>query len=751
MYQLMTTRKGKKRNRKVSISATAIIINAICLSFMFMLILWLQLGAGQRGKAGSSSLVLEAPGYQPAGQRALERSFTRGEGAIIRGPVSEKRLALVFTADSYGEGLPLVLSTLQERQIKASFFLTGNFLRQPEFSPLVKKMIEDGHYVGAHSDRHLLYCDWQDRQKTLVSRSEFLSDLENNYIELARFGLNKETSPYFLPPYEWYNQEIANWSEEAGLVLVNFTPGTSSNADYTTPDDASYLSSEEIYQRILSYEKSDPHGLNGFILLIHPGTSPARTDKFYNRLGQLLDELSARGYSMVRIDELLVTARKEKEPGLTARTSNSENFMPSLSTLWKEEWPGKILGLAFLDNQLVVWTTEQGQLVLAEADSGQIIKSVESGARWVWPPFPGSHGLWLVSDSAVWLINRDGDIIRKITVAFDLVFPPVENDGLLYLLGQSRQEARRPLSGEIIWQSSLTIDPSVAPAWGVSSLFCQEDTGPIISLDKKTGLVSEVYGPSEKVSLLGSSPDDNALLIGTETGRIIKYNLHRQKTSWSVNLGSQRVEHLLIKGKNLYVLTSGAVLYKLSLARGHLQNWQAIPARPGGRPLIFSDEIIVPSLDNVLFGFELNSLQNSSKTIFPAELATELVLRPTAGQSGARGLLAVGLYDYVLNKSLVVALVKEPQIFIEATPPSPQAPGKRIIITVRTSGFSRPKYEFYLRTADGQEKLGRKASASNTWAWLPVKEGRYTIVVKVSDKKLTEKAELSYNITRILN
>ena len=743
------TRKGKKKNKKVSISAAAIIINTICLSFM--LILWLQLGAGQRGKAGSSSLVLSVPGYQPAGQRVLERSFTRVEGAIIRGPVSEKRLALAFTADSYGEGLPLILSALKERKIKASFFLTGNFLRQSEFAPLVKKMIEDGHYVGPHSDRHLLYCDWQDRQKTLVSQSEFLFDLENNYIELARFGLNKETSPYFLPPYEWYNQEIANWSEEAGLVLVNFTPGTSSNADYTTPDDASYLSSEEIYQRILSYEKSDPHGLNGFILLIHPGTSPARTDKFYNRLGQLLDELSARGYSIVRIDELLVTDRKEKEPGLTARTSNSDRFIPSLSTLWTEESPGKIMGLAFLDDQRVAWTTEQGQLVLAEAESGQIIKSLESGARWVWPPSSATGGLWLTADSAVWLINRNGDIIRKITVAFDLVFPPVENDGLLYLLGQFRQEARRPLSGEIIWQSSVTIDPSVAPAWGVFSLFCQEDTGPIISLDKKTGRVSEVYRPSEKVSLLGSSPDDKVLFIGTETGRILKYNLHGQKTSWSVNLGSQRVEHLVIKGKNLYVLTSGAVLYKLSLARGHLQNWQAIPARPGGRPLIFSDEIIVPSLDNVLFGFELNSLQKSSKTIFPADLATDLVLRPTAGESGARDLMAVGLYDYLLNKSLVVALVKEPQIFIEASPPSPQAPGQRIVITVRASGFSRPKYEFYLRTADGQEKLRKKASTSNTWVWLPVKEGQYTIVVKVSDKKLTEKAELSYNITRILN
>jgi len=748
MFQLKTARTGLKKNKKKSISTTSFIVNAICL--YFMLILWLQLGASQKSRAGSPEIVLSAFSYQPPGQQALEGNFTREEGAIIRGPVSEKRLALVFTADTYGEGLPLVLSRLKERQIKASFFLTGNFLRQPEFSPLVNKMIEDGHYVGPHSDRHLLYCDWQDRQKTLVSRSEFLSDLENNYAELARFGLNKETSPYFLPPYEWYNQEIANWTEEAGLILVNFTPGTSSNADYTTPDDANYLSSEEIYQRILTYEKSDPHGLNGFILLTHPGTSPARTDKFYNRLGQLLEELSTRGYSMMRIDELLATARKEKESQLAAGTANSERFIPSLSTLWREEVPGKIMGLAFLDDQRVAWTTEQGQLVLAEAESGQIIKSLESRTKFLWPPSSAASGLWLVADSAVCLVNRNGHLIRKIALAFDLIFPPVENDGLLYLLGQSKQEARQPLSGQIIWQRSLIIDSSVAPAWGASSLFCQVDTGPIIGLDKKTGRIAEVYQPSEKVSLLGSSPDDKTLFIGTEKGRIINYDLRRQKTSWSVKLGSQRVEHLVVRGKHLYVLTSGAVLYKLSLARGYLQNWQSIPARPGGRPLIFSDEIIIPSLDNVLFGLEPNSLQNYSKTVFPAELATDLVLRPTAGQSRMRDLLAVGLYDYLLNKSLVVALVKEPQIFIEASPPSPQTPGQRIVITVRTSGFSRPKYEFYLRTADGQEKLGRKASTSNTWAWLPVKEGQYTIVVKVSDKKLTGKAELSYNITRIL-
>jgi peptidoglycan/xylan/chitin deacetylase (PgdA/CDA1 family) len=66
-----------------------------------------------------------------------------------------------------------------------------------------------------------------------------------------------------------------------------------------------YLSSEEIYRRILAYEKKDPKGLNGFILLVHIGTAPERTDKLYLRLENLIDELSRRGYAFVRIDTLL--------------------------------------------------------------------------------------------------------------------------------------------------------------------------------------------------------------------------------------------------------------------------------------------------------------------------------------------------------------------------------------------------------------------------------------------------------------
>lgn len=44
-------------------------------------------------------------------------------------------------------------------------------------------------------------------------------------------------------------------------------------------------------------------GLNGHILLIHLGTVPERTDKFYNHLPRLIRTLQRRGYEFVPLQE----------------------------------------------------------------------------------------------------------------------------------------------------------------------------------------------------------------------------------------------------------------------------------------------------------------------------------------------------------------------------------------------------------------------------------------------------------------
>jgi endoglucanase len=257
---------------------------------------------------GTASLVYLLAAFDSR-EKPISKDFETQLGAVTRGRKTEKKLAIVFTGDEFADGGAKIAQTLKANQVKASFFLTGRFYRNPKFSSLIKGLKINGHYLGAHSNEHLLYNDWNKRDSLLVTESQFTEDLKSNYEAMAKFGVKRTEAHYFLPPYEWYNKTIADWTTKQNLQLVNFTSGTRSNADYTYPDlGKSYRSSNEIYQSIVDHEKNSNNGLNGFILLLHIGTDPRRTDKFYNQLPELLKFLKSKGYEMVTINELLKTA-----------------------------------------------------------------------------------------------------------------------------------------------------------------------------------------------------------------------------------------------------------------------------------------------------------------------------------------------------------------------------------------------------------------------------------------------------------
>ena len=229
----------------------------------------------------------------------------RLHGAIIRGDSTKKQIALVFTGDEFGDGGNVIAKTLAQQNAKASFFLTGRFYQNAAFKQTVQQLKRDGNYLGPHSNQHLLYCDWNKRDSLLVSRSDFSNDLLANLDIMHSQGINTIKTKYFLPPYEWYNDSIAAWTADLGLQLVNYTPGTLSHADYTTPTEKNYRSSETIFNSIIDYDRSHTSGLNGFILLMHIGTDPGRTDKFYNQLPRLIQYLKQRGYAFKTINQLL--------------------------------------------------------------------------------------------------------------------------------------------------------------------------------------------------------------------------------------------------------------------------------------------------------------------------------------------------------------------------------------------------------------------------------------------------------------
>jgi endoglucanase len=247
-------------------------------------------------------------------EKGTLRTFSYDHGAIIRGdssfssPVGGRQkgaIALVFTGDEFADGADFIASTLQQQKIKASFFFTGRFYNNPAFKKIVQRLNGGGHYLGPHSNQHLLYCDWNKRDSLLVTKEDFKNDLLANLDVMHGGGINTLKTKFFLPPFEWYNDSIAVWTKELGLQLINYTPGTLSHADYTTPADKNYRSSDAIYNSILDHEAHSPSGLNGFILLTHIGADPKRTDKFYKRLPALLSYLRSKGYHFQSIEKVL--------------------------------------------------------------------------------------------------------------------------------------------------------------------------------------------------------------------------------------------------------------------------------------------------------------------------------------------------------------------------------------------------------------------------------------------------------------
>ncbi len=214
-------------------------------------------------------------------------------------------MSIVFTGDEFADGANTIIDALAKENIKASFFFTGRFYSNKNFGNIIRKLKTNGHYIGAHSNDHLLYCDWVKRDSLLVSHEQFTMDLLQNYKEMKRFGIEKKNARFFLPPYEWYNDSIALWTEQLNLQLINFTPGTISTADYTWPGLKNYRDSKIIFESIKSFKSKRASGLNGFILLLHIGTDPKRKDKFYAYLPELLRWLKQKGYQPVRVNELL--------------------------------------------------------------------------------------------------------------------------------------------------------------------------------------------------------------------------------------------------------------------------------------------------------------------------------------------------------------------------------------------------------------------------------------------------------------
>lgn len=236
-------------------------------------------------------------------------------GDFLRGDTRWKKIAFTFDGGSGANATEEILDILKEKALKCTIFLTGQYLsRYPE---LVKRMVEDGHEIGNHTDTHPRLTTFsQDRsQRTLrwVTRSLIQRELQaaaRRFHEIT----GRKMAPFWRAPYGEHNVQIRGWAEEVGYRHISWTTGNSWEDCMDTLDWVAdkgshlYHTSEEIVEKILSFGAGDTCGKNGAVILMHLG-SEREGDFPYRKLPMIIDSLRMEGYELVTISELTDTER----------------------------------------------------------------------------------------------------------------------------------------------------------------------------------------------------------------------------------------------------------------------------------------------------------------------------------------------------------------------------------------------------------------------------------------------------------
>lgn len=232
-------------------------------------------------------------------------------GAIVRGPRSKPRVALMFSCRESDEAAITTLHTLKAQSARVSFFVSSSFLRGAVNRRLVESMVADGHYVGPQSDT------WPQFAKTGSGQNPVLpAEAESHLNQLLTLGIDPKGIRYFLPTSDQLTPTVGEQARALGLTMIAGTAGTLSFAAAATERTQGFVSSQAIVDSILQIDREEK-GLNGFLLLFPLDSGDRHTDRFFARFSELLTALRERGYEFVRVDELLDdTSSRKTQPSL---------------------------------------------------------------------------------------------------------------------------------------------------------------------------------------------------------------------------------------------------------------------------------------------------------------------------------------------------------------------------------------------------------------------------------------------------
>jgi len=245
-------------------------------------------------------------GRAPTGVAGLPVSFDNGA-------VEKKLVALTFDGGGQASAAFDILDTLASRNVKATMFLTGQFMQRK--ADVVRRIISAGHEIGNHtySHPHLTSFVQDHTQSTLSSVNESFLAREltrTDSIFQALFGAR--LSPLWRAPYGDRNGTICAWAQRAGFLHIGWGQGRTWRKNLDSNDwmpseaTAGYHTPQDVFDKIIGLAKESPSGINGGIILMHLDTvRPQREQQVHLILGRLIDTLGTLGYRFVTVSELL--------------------------------------------------------------------------------------------------------------------------------------------------------------------------------------------------------------------------------------------------------------------------------------------------------------------------------------------------------------------------------------------------------------------------------------------------------------
>ena len=198
-------------------------------------------------------------------------------------PTTRRVVALTFDAGANADAVPSFLATLRREGVPATFFLTGNFVR--DFPAAARSIAAAGFRIGDHTITHRYLTQLSDttvRHEILGGAQQIISVTGKNPAPLFRFP-NGDADARTIA--------IAN---RAGYVPVRWTVDT-----LGWKGTAGHISASVVLSRVLA--AASP----GEIVLMHVGSNPDDHTTFdADALPQVISGLRARGYSFVTLDAL---------------------------------------------------------------------------------------------------------------------------------------------------------------------------------------------------------------------------------------------------------------------------------------------------------------------------------------------------------------------------------------------------------------------------------------------------------------